>query len=168
MIKMNSKFLPFFAALLQEPAEPLAPRLLAVYNDGFVTDGRAYVLKYFSQTNIQRHNFQDLTGYEFTLNKLHIGDYAEKNLHQQTFRFIRNVFRLWSHQFSGELLNAIVSINLNDIVVGFHTKRNNESYLSDDFDSFEEGILEVDSRSADFLELWDEVQLASDNRIRHS
>jgi hypothetical protein len=157
MIKLNSAFLPLLQALKQQREERFSPRLEAVCSAGFVAHGDAWILKHFSEyeTNFSQNDFADLTGYECVMNKIHIEDFAEQDLFWQSFEFVRRVFRLWTEQFAPQVLNAILSVNDGGIVVKFHKLRENERLLFDDFEQFEEGLLQIDSRSDRFFHLWD-------------
>jgi hypothetical protein len=128
--------------------------LQTVVDQGFsISDDFAILAKFgISDTNATRANFQDDTGFECFINHLHLADYVEVD--QQVGQgglFVKLIFEHWRSHAPDGCLNAIVGIDSSgDVVIRFHRRRANESWLSEDIDGYEEAVMEMTSLDAPF------------------
>jgi hypothetical protein len=103
------------------------------------------------KTNVTVATFEDKTGYERFINQIHVEDYVANDVGEQTFSFVFSILSWWNGQNFDGTLNSISAFNDDSAVVRFHPKRRNESWLADDLDAHQEGILELPSPDIEFL-----------------
>jgi len=130
----------------------LAPGLHALASVGFAYRDGAWVLGAFAnmQTNVSMNDFPDRTGYECFINSVHIEDYAEDDLLEQSIRFVTFVLRSWPPA-RDQRLNSVLNFDGDSAVAKFHVLRPGESWINDRLDEFEEALLVADSSEKDIV-----------------
>lgn len=150
MVRMSWRFPQFLTSLIEVDNVVLHPNLGKIVALG-LTIGVDHVLitgMAPRKTNASSSDFPDDTGYECFMNQIHIGDALDEGDQiPQAGRLVRDLFMLWRGIMRDEYLNAIVAIDEDlQVVVRFHKKRRGQSWLSDDFDKYEDAVLEVSSK----------------------
>lgn len=108
---------------------------------GFIEKDGCHLLE--GLHNINKHiptsEFTDKTGYEAFINSVNIDDYTNENLLENGILFTRKVLKKWNHK-NGTLTSIIIMDELST-KVKIYLSRENENWLSDDIESYEEGII---------------------------
>jgi hypothetical protein len=162
MIRMNGPFVSLLKSLRNERRLPLTEQLDAIINDGIVVIDDCYLLsrEANANTHVTINDFPDKTEYECFINHIHIDDYVSEDLVNQSISYASKVFHKWNEQqFNGELISIIA---FNEIecskkpgaTVRFHHRRQNESWLADDLDGFDDAVLEISSSDLAFFDLF--------------
>jgi len=153
LIAVNKKFKEVAGGIRRGGA--LAENLLELLASGVVIDdGCAFLAALqIRGGNSRLDSFPDRTGYECFINSIHIDDYVTSDFVLQACLFVEALFESWR---GGEgtgcrKLQAIISCDEFGAVVKFCLVRDGESWLSDDLEKYEEGILVADSLERQLL-----------------
>jgi hypothetical protein len=162
MIRMNGPFVSLLKSLRNERRLPLKEQLDAIANDGLVVIDECYLLskEAHNTINVAINDFPDKTGYECFINHIHIDDYVSEDLVNQSISYASKVLHKWNEQqFDGELI-SIIGFDEDECskkrgaVVRFHYRRQNESWLADDLDGFDQAVMEISSSDLAFFDLF--------------
>jgi hypothetical protein len=129
------------------PSTSLPAPSAGAFEEGFRQEGGCFVLigTAPTKTNVRRTDFQDDTGFECFMNRIHAFDYCETGSVADALGFVLELFRLWRAVFHGRTLRAILSCRGEDTVVRWHLLRDGEAWLDGDLEKYEEAVLEIDS-----------------------
>jgi hypothetical protein len=122
--------------------------LKQLVHSGFIEVESCCFLKYLyhKETNVSPADFPDKTGLECFINSFHLEDYVEENWLPYALWVINQLFEKYANLFNHNLLTAIVTQDDLSCTLRFHLKREEESWLDEDLDSYkEEAILVIDS-----------------------
>jgi hypothetical protein len=152
-LEANSKMRSALAALPSVPPE-LPEELRRMVSQGFLVKGGCALLTslHSDRSNLSQSDFQDSTGYECAVNSLHIEDYASgKDLLGIALQFILVVLRAWnvSPLNSGQTLLGVTSSNDENYVVKFHLRREGQSWLAADLNSYDQQVFALQSVEVD-------------------
>lgn len=149
MFKMNRQ-MEFKLAAMERECKLFPPDLLELILQGFYMKDGCFFLTELEKrkTNATLSNFQDKTGYECFINSLHIDDYVQDHYLEYSCLFVNEIFNSWKKSGLEKAIVAIVSIDELGAVVKIHLARNNEKWLGDDLDLYEEAIFTIDSFSS--------------------
>jgi hypothetical protein len=156
MIRMNGRFVELLRSCRDAiKKEPLEAELARIADAGIVSTDQGFVLREFAdvETNATRENFPDATGYECFINHLHIEDYIGKPSATQSILLAICVLAKWIDQGHAGQLIAIISSDEESVIVRFHHKRPNESWLAADLNGYEGAVLEISSADLLFFDL---------------
>ncbi len=126
------------------PPKPLKQ----LVHSGFIeVDGCCFLTElYQTETNVSSSDFPDKTGLECFINSFHLEDYVAENWLPYALWLINQLFEKYARLFNPKLLTAIVTQDDLSCTLRFHLKRDGESWLDEDLDSYqEEAILVMDS-----------------------
>lgn len=148
MIRMNQQMkLKLLKAELKNCA--LSDELKSVAEEGFVASDGCFLLARLlqAQVNVKFGDFPDRTGYECYINSVHIDDYAKVDFLGGGIGLLWALFQWWECNFQSDLvLNAIMSSDDMGAIIKFHVLRENESWVSNNLEKYEDAILVIDSR----------------------
>ncbi len=149
MSRVNKKMRGLLDAIEIDKAF-LPDPLIKVLKEGFIKYEGCYLLAAFNNTlsNAAMSDFIDGTGYECFINSFHIDDYVDGNYLEAALLFVKECFCVWEMEKNQGALQAIISLDEFGGVIKLHLIRESERLLSDDIDSYEEAILEIDSSQA--------------------
>lgn len=148
-MKTNSKMRDAMARDLSMSSELVASLNELLQSSFFEIDGCVLLGGLVeSSSSASISDFPDRTGYECFVNSLHIDDFAEGNYLENAFFFLNSLFEKWRKFSDDRALRGIVSADEFGVVVKFHQRRENESWLSEDIEGYEDAILVVDSDEA--------------------
>ena len=154
MIAANKKFKEVVGGI-SRGEESLAESLLDLLAGGFVIDdGCAFLAALKTRGgNSRLDSFPDRTGYECFINSIHIDDYVASDFVLQACLFVETLFESWrgAEGTGCRKLQAIISCDEFGAVVKFCLVRDGESWLSDNLEEYEEGILVADSLERQLL-----------------
>jgi len=121
--------------------------LNSMARQGFVIKNNCYFICSLlpRNTNAVINNFPDKTGCECFFNSIHIEDYSNENTLVQAIKFINEIFVEWRRKFKNISLVGILSVDDFSVVVKFHVRRDHEEWLSDDFDTYETAIMQLET-----------------------
>lgn len=140
---------------IRQGEESAAENLLELLASGFfIDDGCAFLAALQTRGgNSRLDSFPDRTGYECFINSIHIDDYVASDFVLQACLFVEALFESWRGvEGTGcRKLQAIISCDEFGAVVKFCLVRDGESWLSDDLEKYEEGILVADSLERQLL-----------------
>jgi hypothetical protein len=127
----------------------LASALRAVVNEGLAYSEGCVLLKSqlrLTQPNV-RKRFQNETGYECFVNHIHLEDILASAdacvLLEQALVFADELAALKSNAGISEALEYIIICNENEANVRFHALRAEQSWLSDDLETYGEAVAAV-------------------------
>lgn len=141
------------------PIDPfLSSKLEKLLNKGFrLVDEAIFFSDQFEQDFLPERDFirdvyTDISGYEFSMNKLHLEDYCESPCLEMGVLFVNNFLRIWEMQFSHA---AIVVLTYDKTEFGetctfqFHKKRQGELVIDiSNIEKFSVPILVIDTSSS--------------------
>ena len=152
MIAVNKKFKEVVGGIRRGA---LAENLLELLASGVVIDDGCVFLAALKARggNSRLDSFPDRTGYECFINSIHIDDYVASDFVLQACLFVEALFESWRGvEVTGcRKLQAIISCDEFEAVIKFCLVRDGESWLSDDLEKYEEGILAADSLERQLL-----------------
>jgi hypothetical protein len=126
--------------------------LSRIAKSGFVFKDGCYLLRGLipTHTNVGRWDFPDRTGYECTMNHIHIDDHVDSDFLAFGISFVEEVFETWRTQGYEPELMAIFAVDESGLesglMIAFHAKRPNEQWLDENLENYrEEAVLMVDS-----------------------
>jgi len=99
-------------------------------------------------TELVRHH--DMTGYECTVNSIHLEDYLEKGMARKAPALAATAMKCvdWLaerlRQFTADPFRIIVSVDGRTCTLRFHRLRDGESWLADDIEGYKEAAAFVD------------------------
>jgi hypothetical protein len=148
MIKMNQQMkLKFLKAKLKNCT--LSDELKSVVEEGFLASDGCFLLARLlqHQINVKLDDFPDRTGYECYINSIHIDDYVKVDFLGAGIGLLWGLFNWWECNFQSDVvLNAIISSEDMGVIIKFHVLRENESWVSENLEKYEDEILVIDSR----------------------
>lgn len=110
---------------------------------GFIRDEGCVFLTALFNSNPGVNRLSDKTGVECFVNSFHIDDYVSERYLDYACLFCNEILYKWADSHEPEFLNVIISLDEFGAVIKVHVKRNDESWLSDNLDKYEEAILET-------------------------
>lgn len=110
---------------------------------GFTRSEGCVFLTALSNTNPGVNRLSDKTGVECFVNSFHIDDYVSERYLDYACLFCNKILDKWTDSHEPEVLNVIISLDEFGAVIKVHVKRNDESWLSDNLDKYEEAVLET-------------------------
>lgn len=148
MIRSNVQFGDWYRNWSSDNSA-LHPTLSAIADAGFVSTGGAHLLRKLAEPNphIRPEDFTDLTGYECFVNSVHVEDFTEDDVGQQTFLLIERVFKDWQATGEHQILNALISSSApGEVVLKFHLLRPGESLSAEPLDGYiDDAVAVIDS-----------------------
>lgn len=134
-------------------SKPISQPLIKLFANGFtVVDECVFLQSLLSlNQNATLHDFPDKTGFECYVNSIHIDDYAEDGDLEQTVFFLFELFKLWNKEFKNKILRAIISSDEFGTVLRFHVLRDDESWIAENLEEYEEAVLVADSTDVSSL-----------------
>lgn len=126
--------------------------LFKIIKNGFIEKKDCVLIKYFLEINdhVSLKDFFDKTDYECFINSINIDDHFEQNYLEQGVLCIRIAFEEFNKSNIDGILNCSMSIDEFGSKLKFHILRDNESWLSEDLEGFEEAILLVSSEESEW------------------
>lgn len=98
-------------------------------------------------TNATTSDFPDKTGYECFVNSIHIDDFVQFDYLPYACLFVETCFAMWRRSGIRGDIKAIISSDELGALVKFHLVRDSETWVDQDLEKYEDGILVVDSTS---------------------
>ena len=140
---LNSKmlFLIFQKLISKQKLDSSLKKLLST---GFIISNNCFFLKclFENQKHIKESDFIDKVGYECFINSIHIDDYVQNNLFEQSILFAEKLINLWNAQNSGKNLKIILVETYFGFNLKFHIERENEEWIDEnELNNFKEGII---------------------------
>jgi hypothetical protein len=136
---------------------PIDPRLSKIAELGFIELDGCFLLKELANvtTNANTNDFPDKTGYECFINHIHIDDFTTENVSATSLVFASRLLSKWTQTNFGGQLVVIVGGDHEAAVVRCHRERQNESWLAQDLDGYEQAVLEISSSDSLFFDSLD-------------
>jgi hypothetical protein len=161
MIRISTSFIDCLDSLTKINRRPLVKGLRSIADAGFVVLNECFLLeRATSVTNATINDFSDKTSYECFMNHIHVDEYADDDLENQSIEYASTVLNKWKEKnLSGELIAIIVvkrnnSPKAGEASVRFHLWRQNESWLPNDLDGTDEAVMEISSSDLTFFDLF--------------
>ena len=128
----------------------LPAELLSIVEQGFEIRQNCALLvaQIPGGSNASLKDFPDRTGYECFINSFHIDDYVDGNFVEVAYAFAKALLNLWRQSQYFEVGQVIVAETEFGSIVKFHLLRAGESWLDDDLETYDVGILVLDSSCA--------------------
>jgi hypothetical protein len=125
----------------------IEPALREIVDGGFVVKEGCHLLAALepAATNVTRANFPDCTGYECFVNSIHVEDYDDKTPLCQAIQFVMQIFAAWLASTPTLALVAIISVDEFSVVVKFHAKHQEEQWLSENIEGYEDPVMSMES-----------------------
>lgn len=157
---MKTRFNRAFLEKQIDKVEALPPNISDIIHAGFEKCGDVVFFKKLAAPTIDTIEFLlkeniDLTGVECYLNKVHLGDLFNSNNVYNHIEIITNGIILAGHAaiaisklFPGEPFRFILTEDegeISSVVLRFHKIRANESWVSTDIESYNNGVYILDT-----------------------
>ncbi|WP_189438699.1 hypothetical protein [Pseudovibrio japonicus] len=143
---MNSKMVDIYNRLPVEVGR-IDPALQKLAFSGFKEkDGCTFLTASLTtETNASIDMFPDRTGYECFINSINIDDFVKNNFLEQGISFVQEVFSQWNKFKPPRKRIALLIATEWGVKVKIHSHRQDEWWLADDLEGYEEPILVISS-----------------------